>query len=63
MEDVMNGYKAFYNRKEIEVYADTLYGAKLKAIQIFKPKKKDEHNIAVVLCEKNGEQVVHVPAD
>lgn len=59
----MNGYKAFYKGKATEIYADTLYGAKLKAITFFKPKKKDEHNITVCLCEKNGQQVVHVPME
>ena len=37
----MNGYKAFYARKEIEVQAETSYVAQLKATEIFGlPKKR-----------------------
>lgn len=56
----MNGYVAFFNGKRIEVYADSLYQAKLKAIAEFKAPKKREHMVTVVLAEKNGEQVTHV---
>lgn len=55
----MNGYKAFYNGKSIEVMADTLYQAKLKAIAIFKPRKSQEHMVSVVCCEIDGKPVVH----
>ncbi len=53
----MNGYKAFYKSKEIEVYAETSYQAQLKAAKEFKAKKSYE--VTVVLCEKQGEQVIH----
>ena len=53
----MNGYKAFYKGKEIEVQANSSYEAQCKAAEIFKAKKRYE--VDVVLCEKNGEQVVH----
>lgn len=56
----MNGYIAFFNGKRIEVYADNLYQAKLKAIAEFKAPKSKAHMVSVVLAEKNGEQVVHV---
>lgn len=50
-----NGYKAFYKGKELDVYATTLYGAQLLAAERFKAKKS--HEVAVYLCEKDGEQV------
>jgi len=56
----MNGYKAFYRGKTIEVYADTSYAAQQKAATILKVKKSYE--ITVVLCEKKGEQVVQPTA-
>jgi len=54
----MNGYKAFYRGKQLEVYADTSYKAQLKAAELFKAKKSYE--VTVVLCEKQGEQVTHI---
>ena len=53
----MNGYKAFYKGKTIEVMADSSYQAQLKAAQVFKAKKAYE--ITVMLCEVNGEQIIH----
>lgn len=56
----MNGYKAFYKGKELDVYATSSYEAqKLAAIQ-FKAKKTYE--ITIVLCEKSGTQVSHNPS-
>lgn len=58
----MNGYKAFYNGKEIEVHADTLYQAQQKAAKVLKVPPKREYQISVHLCERaDGSQVVHVP--
>lgn len=54
----MNGYKAFYNGKTWDVYADTLYAAKVKAIALIKPPRSKEHMVSVVLCEKAGVQVL-----
>lgn len=53
----MNGYKAFYKGKSIEVYAETSYAAQQLAAKQFKAKKS--YDVTVVLCEKKGEQVVH----
>ena len=53
----MNGYKAFYKGKTIELMADSSYQAQLKAAQVFKAKKAYE--ITVMLCEVNGEQIIH----
>lgn len=57
----MNGYKAFYARKEIEVQAETSYVAQLKATEIFGLPKKKSYLVSVFLCEKQGEQVIHIP--
>lgn len=59
----MNGYKAFYNGTSIEVYAKSLYAAKLAAIDKMKVKKSQHHMVSVMLCEKDGEQVTHMPLD
>ena len=56
----MNGYKAFYRGRSIEVYADTSYQAQQKAADQFKAKKSWE--VSVYLCEKNGEQYVQSTA-
>jgi len=59
----MNGYKAFYKGKEIEVYAETSYGAQGKAAELFKAKK--DYEVTVFLCEKDVDtdtprQVTHI---
>ena len=56
----MNGYKAFYRGKSIEVYAETTYEAQQKAAALFKAKKA--YDVSVMLCEKNGEQYIHSTA-
>ncbi len=53
----MNGYKAFYKGKEIEVYAETSYGAQQIAAAKFKARKS--YDVHVVLCEKSGETISH----
>ncbi len=55
----MNGYVAFYNRQTKEIYAASLYAAKLEAIRLFKVRKSQEHMVSVVLAEKEGQPVVH----
>ena len=55
----MNGYRAFYRGKTIDVISDSSYHAQLKASEIFKAKKSYE--VTVVLCEKEGKQVTHIP--
>ena len=54
------GYKAFYRGRETEVHASTSYEAQQLAAKVFKARKAYE--VAVVLCEKAGKQVVHAPA-
>ena len=53
----MNGYKAFYKGRELEIYAATSYAAQQLAAAQFKVKKVYE--ITIVLCEKAGAQVTH----
>ena len=53
----MNGYKAFYRNSSIEVCADTSAQAQEKAAIIFKARKS--YDVTVMLCEKDGEQVIH----
>jgi hypothetical protein len=57
----MNGYKAFYKGRSIEITAETSYKAQLKAAEIFKAKKS--YDVTVVLCEKDGQQVTHVATE
>lgn len=57
----MNGYICFYNGKRWECYADTLFSAKQQAIAHFKPRKKQEHMVSVILTEISGKEVVHTP--
>ena len=59
---VMCGYIAIWNGKRIEVYADTSYQAQCEAEKEFQKgtrKKVKGYDITVVLCEKDGEQVIH----
>jgi hypothetical protein len=53
----MNGYKAFYKGKSIEVKANTSYEAQQLASKQFKAKKS--YDVTIVLCEKGDDQVVH----
>ena len=54
-----NGYIAFYNGKQIEVYASSSYAAHCQAVKLLKVKKSQDHMVTVVLCEKDEEQVTH----
>lgn len=65
----MHGYKAFYDRKTVDVYADTQLQARDKAVAHFKVPKSKQHMVSVMLCEKDvdpatgkGTQVVHSTA-
>ncbi len=59
----MNGYVAFYKGKRIEVYANTSYEAQGKAQKVLKVRDSQRYNITVVLAEKDGEEVTHLPLD
>jgi len=57
----MNGYIAFYNEKQEEVFADTSLNAQKKAVYIFQKqtrKKVNSCDITIVPYEKNGEQFI-----
>jgi len=54
----MNGYKAFYKGRTLDVYADTALAARDKAAQQFKARKA--YDVTVVLCERaDGSTVSH----
>jgi hypothetical protein len=55
----MCGYLAFYKDKKVEIHADGLYAAKMKAIEHFKVPPKKTHMVHVELCEVEGREVIH----
>ena len=55
----MNSYKGFFQGKECEVEAETMFQALDKAKAIFKPAKSKRHMVHVGLCEIDGKQVIH----
>jgi len=56
-----NGYVCFYKGKRFEVHADTSYEAQKKCAAENKIPDKKQYLITVVLAEKDGEEVVHLP--
>jgi hypothetical protein len=57
----MNKYIGFYNRKQVEVEADTSYQAQQKAVAAFKAPKSKAHQVYVILAAKDDVPVVHTP--
>lgn len=57
----MNSYVAFWRGKQIDVQAATSYEAQQKAAVTLRVKKSYE--ITVVLAEKAGETVTHIPTE
>ena len=55
----MNGYVCFFDRKRVEVYANTTLAARDEAARILRVPAKKQYQITVMLAEKNGETVVH----
>lgn len=53
------GYVCLYDGKRIEVDAPSSYAAQQKAAALFKARKPWQ--VTVVLAEKNGQSVVHLP--
>lgn len=49
-----HAYACIFMGKTVGIYAQSLYEAKLKAIDYFKPSKKLHHMISVLLIEKDG---------
>lgn len=60
MSDALT-YAAFFKGRKAEIKATSLYEAKMKAIALFKPTKRDMGLLAVVLAAKNGENVTQFP--
>jgi len=59
----MHGFKCFYNGREWETHAESLYAAKLAAVAYFKAPKSKSHMVSVVLCERpDGSTVTHSTA-
>jgi hypothetical protein len=58
---LMNGYIAIYKGKRVEVYADSLLAARTKAAEMLKVKPAKHYQIAIMLAEKNGKPVTHLP--
>jgi hypothetical protein len=54
------GYIALYQDKRTELYASSLYEAKVKALEHFKPPKSKRHLVTVHLAEADGETVTQV---
>lgn len=55
----MNGYVGFYKGKKFEVYANSVFEAQQKIAVMAKAKKPYE--VAVMLAEKGGQEVTHLP--
>lgn len=54
------GYIVFFNNQKVGVYAPSLYEAKLKGLDHFKPRKSQAHMIHAHLAEDAlGNQVTH----
>ncbi len=58
-----NAYKCYWNGMEMEVYANSSYGAQICATGEFQKvagrKKVKTYDITVVLCEVKGKQITH----
>ena len=57
--DGKNGFIAFFNGKQAEVWADSAYQAQERAKDFFKPAKSKRHLVHVALAELNGQEVTH----
>jgi hypothetical protein len=57
----MNGYIAIYQGKRTEIYAESLYAAKVEAIRALKVPKSKTGLLSVMLAEKDGAPVIHTP--
>lgn len=55
-----NGYICFYRGQRKDVFADTSYEAQQIAAGLFKAKKS--YDVNVMLAEKGGKPVAHVPS-
>jgi hypothetical protein len=56
----MHTYVAVYRNKRKEIMASSLYGAKVAAVEYFKPSKRNESEVGVYLVETDAGQKVNV---
>lgn len=59
----MYGYIAIFGDRRHELYANSLFEAREKALEHFKPRKRVAHMVTVVLAEKDGKTVTHRAVD
>jgi hypothetical protein len=55
------GYIGFYEQRRHELRAASLYDAKQAALAHFRPPKAKAHLVSVVLAERDGQPVTHIP--
>ena len=55
----MNGYLAFYQGEQVEVYADTIWQAKQIALRQLSVPKKKQGLLSIALAEVNNNQFTH----
>lgn len=60
-----NNYKAFYpNKSPIDIMdCKTSYEAQQRAAAVWNLRPSQRHKVTVVLCEKDGKEVSHNPAE
>ena len=60
----MNGYVCFWQDKEVEIRAETLYRAQQEAVSVFQReagrKQVRPGDVTVVLAEKGEQPVTHI---
>lgn len=57
--DSLCGYVCFFSGRRFECKAPSLYAAKMKAVEHFKPRSNQVHKISVTLAEKWDKPVIH----
>ena len=62
MSPTLNTYKAFYNRKELEIKAATMWDAVLQAHNELKIPKSKKGPLSVMLVEKDSKPITHSTA-
>jgi len=63
-EKPKNGYVALYNKKRLEIFADSIYEAQKEALVQFNEKSRGKvkaWDISVTLCEKDNKEIIHTP--
>ena len=55
----MCGYIAIYSGKQVEIWADSLYAAKLEAIKLLRVPKSKTGLLSVTLCKVEDREVIN----